>query len=84
MNVALKGELLEEEEEEYLKYLRSKTTVHGGIETEVKSRINDVGKVLGLMKKVFSCRSIVMNVKRRLYERVAVPTGNMAVAEKTN
>ena len=40
---------------------------------EVKSRINDVGKVLGGMK-VFSCRVMRMNVKRRLYEGVAVPT----------
>ena len=29
--------------------------VNGGIETEVKSRINAVGKVLGGTKKAFSC-----------------------------
>ena len=48
----------------------------------MKSRINGVGKVLGGMKKVFSCRVMV-------YERVAVPTPlywaetwSMTVAEK--
>ena len=40
----------------------------------MKSRINDVGKVLGGIKKVFSYRVMGMNVRRRLYEGVAVPT----------
>ena len=53
MNVALNGELLEEVE--YYKYLGSKITVDGGIETKVKSSISDVGKVLERMK-VFTCR----------------------------
>ena len=39
----------------------------------MKSRINDVGKVLGGMK-VFSCTAMGMNIKRRLYEGVAAPT----------
>ena len=58
---------------ECFKYLRFKITVDEGIETEVKSRINDVGKVLGGMK-AFICRAMGMNVKRTLYEEVAVPT----------
>ena len=48
----------------------------------MKFRINDIGKV-------FSCRVMGMNVKRRLYEGVAVSTAlygaetwSMAVAEK--
>ena len=32
----------------------------------MKSKVNDIGKVLGEMK-VLSCRAMVMNVKRRLY-----------------
>ena len=40
----------------------------------MKSRIIDVGKMLGEMKKVFRCRLMEMNVKKRLYEGVAVPT----------
>ena len=34
------------------KHLGSKITIDGGIKTEVKSRINDVGMVLGGIKKV--------------------------------
>ena len=44
----------------------SKITVDVGIEIEVKYGINDVGKVLRGIKKVFSCRAMGMNVKRRL------------------
>ena len=44
------------------------------IQTEMKCRINDVRKVLEGMKKVFSCIAMGMNVKRRLYERIAEPT----------
>ena len=40
---------------------------------QVKCMINDVGRILGEMK-VFSCRVMGMNVKRRLDEEVAVPT----------
>ena len=47
-------------------------TIAGVIETDVKSRINNIGKVLGGMKNVFSCRAMGMNVERRLYEGVAV------------
>ena len=36
---------------------------------EVKSRISNVGKVLGGMK-LFSCRAMEISIKRRLYERV--------------
>ena len=53
--------------------------------TEVKSRINDVGKVLGGMM-VFSCRAMGMNVKRRLNQggvaQYGAKTWSMAVAEK--
>ena len=82
----MNGELLKEVV--YLKYLRSKITVVWD-ESEMKSKIKDVGKVLGWMKKVFSCRAIGMNVKRRVYERVTVfaalygaETWIMIVAEK--
>ena len=54
MNVALIGKLLYEVE--CLKYLEFKITVEGGIETKVKSRISDAGKVLGKIKKVYNCR----------------------------
>ena len=71
MNVALNGELLEEVQCFIL--LRSMITVDGGIETEVKCKINDVGKVFGGVK-VFSCRAMGMNINRRLCKRVTVST----------
>ena len=87
MNVMLNGERLEEVD--CFRYLGSKVSVDGSVEVEVKSRINEAGKVLGGMKRVFRCRSLGMNVKRKLYEGVAVPTAlygsetwSMGVAEK--
>ena len=87
-NVALNGEL--SEEVECFRYSRSKMTVDAGRETDVKSRINDVGKVLGGLEKMFSySRTMGINVKRRLYAGVVVPTPlygdetwSMGVAEK--
>ena len=60
------------------------------VEAELKyGRINNGGKVMGGMKKVFSCRAMGMNVKRKLYEGVVVLTAlygaeiwSKAVAEK--
>ncbi len=46
----------------------------GGIDEEVKLRMNEVGKACGGIKRVFRCRSPVLNAKRRLYEGVVVPT----------
>ena len=87
MNVALNGELLEEVI--CFEYLGSMITVHREMETEVKSRIKDVGKVLGGMKKKFNCREMGIDVRRELYEGVAVLTALygdeawiMAVVEK--
>ena len=55
----------------------------------MKSRINDVGMVLGGVKNLFSCRVMGMHVKIKLYEGVAVPTTlyvaktwSMAVVDK--
>ena len=76
MNIALNVELFEEVK--YFQYFGSKITVDVGLETEVKCGM-----------KVFSCKAMVMNVQRRLYEGVAVTTAlhgpktwSMAVAEK--
>ncbi len=52
MNVALNGEVLEEVE--CFKYLGSHVALDGGIEGEVKFRMNEAGKVcVGGMKRVF-------------------------------
>ena len=58
-------------------------------QTDVRSRINNVGKMSGGNNKVFSCRAMGMNIKRRLYEAVltalyGIETCCMAVVEKTN
>ncbi len=50
MNVALNGEMLKQVE--CFKYLGSHVAVDGGIEGEVKFRMNEVGKVCGGMKSV--------------------------------
>ena len=72
-----------------MKYLGFKIIVNGEIEVEVKSWMNDVGKVLGCMKVMFSCRGLRMNTERRLYEGLAVSaplygpeTWSMVVVEK--
>ena len=87
MNVVLNGKLLEEVE--CFKYLGSHVAVDGGIDVEVKCRMNEVGKVWGGMNRVFKCRSLGMNAKRRLYEGIVVPTAlygaetwNMRAAER--
>ncbi len=87
MNAALNGELLDEVE--CFKYLGSHIAVDRGIEGEVKFRTNEVGKVCGGVKRVFKCRSLGLNAKRRLYEEVVVPTvmygaetWNMGAAER--
>ncbi len=63
--------------------------MNGGIEGEVKFRMNEVRKVCGGMKRVFKCKSLGMSAKRRLYEGVVVPmalygaeTWNMGAAER--
>ena len=87
INVALNGKLLEEVE--CFKYLGSHVAGDGGVEEEVKFRMKEVGKVCGGMKRIFKCRSLGMNAKRKLYEGVVVPTAlygaetwNMGAAER--
>uniref|UniRef100_A0A8C8DHP6 ribonuclease H n=1 Tax=Oryzias sinensis TaxID=183150 RepID=A0A8C8DHP6_9TELE len=87
LNVALNGELLEEVE--CFQYLGSCVCVDGGIGGEVEFRMNEVRKIWGGMKRVFECRSLGKDAKRRLYEGVVVPaalygaeTWSLKVAEK--
>ena len=87
MNVELNGVLLEEVD--CFKYLGSQISVEGGVEEDVKYRVNEASKVLGSMKRVCKSRQLGMNAKRRLYEGVIVPTAlygaetwGLKVAEK--
>ncbi len=40
----------------------------------MKFRMNKVGKMCGGTERMFKCRSLGMNAKKRLSERVVVPT----------
>ncbi len=72
LNVNLDGEWLEEVQS--FKYLGSHIAVNGGVEEEVRHRVNEASKCLGGLKGVMKSRYLGMNAKRRLYEGVIVPT----------
>ena len=72
MSVELNGEVLEQVNE--FKYLGSVVAANGGVEADVRHRVNEGSKVLGAMKGVMRNRGLGMNVKKVLYERVIVPT----------
>jgi len=87
LNVKLNGEMLERVES--FKYLGSQISMYGGVDEDVRYRVNEASKAWGGMKAVFKARQLGMNVKRRLYEGVIVPTAlygaetwGMKVAEK--
>ena len=87
LDIRLNGEQLEKVD--CFKYLGSTVASDGKIEPEVKVRVNEAGKVLGGMRKILKSRSLQMNVKRKLYEGIVVPTAlygaetwNMGTAEK--
>ena len=72
LNVMLNGEALEEVGQ--FKYLGSVIAANGGVEADVRHRVNEGCKVLGALKGVMKNRGLGMNVKKVLYEKVAVPT----------
>ena len=72
LDIRLNGEQLEKVD--CFKYLGSTVASDGKIEAEVKVRVNEAGKVLGGMRKILKSRSLQMNVKRKLYEGIVVPT----------
>ena len=72
LNVCLNGIRLEEVE--CFKYLGSTVTTTGGVDEDVRQRVNEGCKVLGVMNGLFKCRTIGMDAKRSLYESVVVPT----------
>ena len=72
LNVMLNGEALEDVHQ--FKYLGSVTAANGGVEADVRHRVNEGCKVLGALKGVMKNRGLGMNVKKVLYEKVVVPT----------
>ena len=63
-----------------MRYDRNVVSLHiwraanGGVEADVRHRVNEGCKVLGALKGVMKNRGLGMNVKKVLYEKVVVPT----------
>ena len=72
LNVMLNGEALEEVDQ--FKYLGSVIAVNGGVEADVRHRVNEGCKVLRALKGVMKNRGLGMNIKKVLYKKVVVPT----------
>ena len=72
LNVHLGGERLEEVES--FKYLGSVVAADGGVEEDVRQRVNEGCRVMGVLNGLFKCRELRMEAKRGLYEGVVVPT----------
>ena len=72
LNGMLNGEALEEVDQ--FKYLGSVKAANGGVEVDVRHRMNEGRKVLGALKGVMKNRGPGMNVKKVLYEKVVVLT----------
>ena len=62
LNVMLNGEALEEVDQ--FKYLGSVIAANGGVEADVRHRVNEGCKVLGALKGVMKNRGLGMNVKK--------------------
>ena len=87
LDIRLNGEPLEKVDS--FKYLGSVIAADGKVETEVKVRVNEAGRVHGGLRKILKSRSLHMKVKRKLYEGIVVPTAlygaetwSMGTAEK--
>ena len=62
LNVMLNGEALEEVDQ--FKYLGSVIAANGGVEADVRHRVNEGCKVLGALKGVMKNRGLGMNVEK--------------------
>ena len=67
LNVMLNGEALEEVDQ--FTYLGSGIAGNGGVEADVRHRVNERCKVLGALKGVMKNIGLGMNVKKILYEK---------------
>ena len=68
LNSMLNGEALEGVDQ--FKFLFSVIVANGGVEADVRHRVNEGCKVLGARKEVIKNRGLGMNVKKVLYEKV--------------
>ena len=72
LNAMFNGEALADVDQ--FKYLGSVIAANGGVEADVRHRVNEGYKVLGALKGVVKNRGLGTNVKKVLYEKVVVPT----------
>ena len=72
LNLRLNEEILEEVDS--FRYLGSIVGKNGGVSEDVISRVNEGAKVSGAMNRIWRVRSLGVNVKRMMYERIVVPT----------
>ena len=72
LNAMLNGEALDEVDQ--FKYLGSVIAADGGVEADVRHRVNEGCKVLRALKGVMKNRGLGMNVKKVLHEKVVLPT----------
>ena len=71
LNAMLNEEALEVDQ---FKYFGSVIAANGGVEADVRHRMNEGCKVMGVLKGVMKNRGLEMNVKKVLYEKVVVLT----------
>ena len=64
----------DDDDENYSFHLGSVIAANGGVEADLRHRVNEGCKVLGALKGVMKNRGLGMNVKKVLYEKVVVPT----------
>lgn len=62
-------------EVESLKYLEAIIQADKGVESDVSDRMNEGCILLGGFKNIMKNREIKIEVKRKLHERILVPTG---------
>jgi len=72
LNIMLNGERMEVVNS--FKYLGSYFSSDGGVKEDVSMRVGEGMKTFGAMKKMWKSRSLSVDLKRELYERIVVPT----------
>lgn len=72
LNICLNNEMLEEVES--FRYLGSCVAANGSVSEDVRQKVNEGCKVMGVLNGIFKCRALSIEVKRCLYESVVVPT----------
>ena len=70
--VNMKNETMEEVRD--FKYLGVEISATGGIECELKHRVTEARKSAGMLERMWKNRGVSMEVKRRMYDSIVIPT----------